>query len=171
MEQMIMRKIIIVITKSNNFFKLNSHIFYKKNDNINNDNKSQCLSSFNLSSNNNNTKRMRCASATIKKSRYDLKKEIASKIGILCSTINIKEKNSNHTNNNISQKEKIFTLMKDKNNYNLNSKNQIHIKRSNNILIKIKNELKENNEIIKKRKQYKLKNFMNKNDFFYTKMN
>ena len=154
--------------KSNNFFKLNSHIFYKKNDNINNDNKSQCLSSFNLSSNNNNTKRMRCTSASVKKSRYDLKKEIASKIGKLYSTINIKEKNPNHTNNNISQKEKISILMKDKNNY---KKNQIHIKRSNSILVKMKKELKENNDTIRKRKNYKLKNFLNKNDFFYTKMN
>ena len=158
--------------KSNNFYKINSHIFYKNNDNNNNDNKSQCLSSFNLSSNNNNnTKRMRCVSASVKKSRHDLKKEIASKIGILCSTINIKEKNQNHTNNNISQKEKIFTLMKDKKNYNLNKNNQIHINRSNSILIKMKNELKENNDIIRKRRQYKLKNYLNKNDFFYTKMN
>ena len=152
----------------NNFYKINSHIFLKNNDNINNDNKSQCLSSFNLSSNNNNTKRMRCTSASVKKSRYDLKKEIASKIGKLYSTINIKEKNPNHTNNNISQKEKISILMKDKNNY---KKNQIHIKRSNSILIKMKKELKENNDTIRKRKNYKLKNFLNKNDFFYTKMN
>jgi len=152
--------------KSNNFYKINSHIFYKNNDNNNNDNKSQCLSSFNLSSNN-NTKRMRCASASVKKSRNDLKKEIASKIGLLCSTINIKEKNQNHTNNNISQIVKIFTLMKDKKNYNLNKKNQIHLNRSNSILIK----MKENNDIIRKRRQYKLKNYLNKNDFFYTKMN
>ena len=153
--------------KMNNFYKINSHIFLKNNDNINNDNKSQFLSSFNLSSNNNNTKRIRCTSASVKKSRNDLKKDIASKIGKLCSTINIKEKNQNHTNNNISQKEKLSNLLKDKNNY---KKNQMHIKRSNSILIKMKIELKENNDIIRKRKHYKLKNFLNKNDFFYTKM-
>ena len=100
----------------NNFYKINNHIFYN-NDIINSDNKSQCLS-FNLSSNNNNSKRMRCTSATVKNSRYDLKKEINSKIGILYSTINNKDKIANHSNNNtISQKEKISTLIQDKNNY------------------------------------------------------
>ena len=39
------------------------------------------------------------------------------------------------------------------------------------IVIILKEENINSNEKIKKRKQYKLKNFMNKNDFFYTKMN
>jgi len=48
----------------------------------------------------------------------DLKKEINSKIRILYSTINNKEKIANYSNNNtISQKDKISTLIKDKNNY------------------------------------------------------
>jgi len=155
----------------NNFNKIHNHIFYNS-DNINNDTKSQCLSSFYLSSNNNNNnKGMRCASASVKSSRHDLKKEIISKFGILSTINNIKENNKNHTNNNnISHKDKISTLMKDKNIYNFTKKNNMCYKRSNSILMKMKKELKENNDKINKRKQFKLKNFLNKNDFFFTKM-
>ena len=149
----------------NNFYIINSHFFNNNNDNINSDNKSQCLS-FNLSSNiNNNTRRMRCASVSVKNSRYDFNKEISSKIGILYSTINKKEKYANHTNNNNLHKEKISNLLNDKTNYNFDKKNKIYIKRSRTVSMKMK-KLKENKDIIRKR-HFKLKNFLNKEDFFY----
>lgn len=138
--------------KKKSFNRLNYYNF--NNNNCLNNEKNHCLS-FNISSN-----RIRNTSEK-NNSRLNIRKEMSPRIGMSNSTINIKFKN-----NNINPK--FNTLFINDLKIKKNS-----FKRSNSILMGIKKKYEKFNEknIFEKKKNYKLKNFLNRNDFFFTKIN
>jgi len=103
-------------------------------------------------------KKIRCFSVNTN-SRNDIKSNNSHKIGSLNSTINVKKEYRNNSQN-------YETLFKN----DLQVRKGI-LKKNRNILMKLKRNLDVKNNIFTKRRRIKLKNYLQNEDFFFTKMN
>lgn len=103
-------------------------------------------------------KKIRCFSVNTN-SRNDIKSNNSHKIGSLNSTINVKKEYRNNSQN-------YETLFKN----DLQVRKDI-LKKNRNILMKLKRNLDVKNNIFTKRRRIKLKNYLQNEDFFFTKMN
>ena len=123
---------------------------YKNNSSIITNNKSQYLS-LNLSLN----RRNRCTSAM--QSRNEYKKDLSKINGFSHSSININNSGNNH-------KKVDYLLSND-----LKIKKQV-MRRTNNVLLKMKNIFNERKNVIYKKRKLNLKNFLKNDDFYFSNM-
>ena len=131
---------------------------YNSSKNIFNNDKSQNIS-LHLSS---NLSSYKIRSISVKPSRNSLKKQMSYKLLRSNSTFNI---NNNSGNNYNKYKNKDYLFIRD-----LKQKKDI-IGRNNNILTKLQKRFDEKNSLINTKRRLNLKNFLKKDDFFFSNMN